>query len=73
MDHHHTRRQAPGKQWGIFRKDGQVDVVPCNFGGEITHGHVLGPQCPCKPRVDKELYYATIYIHDNRLTEASDG
>jgi hypothetical protein len=73
MEHEHTRRLSADKRWGVWRRDAQIDVAPCNRSGELVHGHVLGARCPCHPREDHQLYYATVFIHDNRITEPSDG
>jgi hypothetical protein len=73
MDHRQARRVSADKRWGVFRRDAQVDVAPCNRGGELAPGHIFGALCRCKPRVDRELYYATVFIHDNPITEPSDG
>jgi hypothetical protein len=70
---HHAQRLSADKRWGVFRKDAQIDVAPCNRGGELAAGHILGPNCPCHPRIGHELYYATLHIHDNRMTEPNDG
>jgi hypothetical protein len=70
---HQRQRFSADKRWGVFRRDAQIDVAPCKRGGQLASGHRLGPHCPCHPREDHELYYATVYVHDNRLTEPSDG
>lgn len=72
MERQHERRRCDDKWWGVFRRDCQIDVAPCDRRGRLAPGHVLGGRCGCKPRVEREQYYVPVFIHDSPITEPTD-
>lgn len=51
--------------WGVFRKETETHVVPCDKDGNVRGSHIFSFECECHPEnIGDDLDCVPIFSHN---------